>query len=62
MSISKSTDKEAKEAKKMIEEYLQNKYSDQEAIQIFTDGTRQEDGIVVAACVQTHPESKKRRY
>lgn len=62
MNISKKTDKEAKEAKRMIEEYLQDKYSDQEAIQIFTDGTRQEDGTVAAAYGQTHPTGKERRY
>lgn len=46
----------------MIEAYLQNNYSNQEAIQIFIDQTRQEDGIVAVASVQTHPKRRKKKY
>jgi hypothetical protein len=59
MSHTKKTDKEAKEAKEITDKYLQNKYSNQEVIQIFTDGARYKDGIVAAANVQTYPESRK---
>lgn len=44
----------------MIEKYLQDKYSNQKAIQIFTDGTRQKDRSVAAADIQTYLNGKER--
>lgn len=45
-----------------MEEYLQDKYSKQEAIQILTDRTRQKKGIVAAIYIQTYPKSRERGY
>jgi hypothetical protein len=62
MKLSKRTEKAAEKAQEILDRYLQDKYSNQKAIQIFTDRTKQEDKTVAAAYVKTHPDSRERKY
>lgn len=47
-------------AKKIIEEYIKNKYSNQKAIQIFTDKIKQENRAILVAYIQTYSESREK--
>lgn len=62
MNISKKTEKQAKEAKKMIEGYLWDSYLNYDNIQIFTNRIIEENRKVAATYIQTHSRGKKRGY